>query len=185
MYDVKFGKAKDFPGLSRDTLVNRLRIHGPFPMARVLLPRVINQNAMIVKEFLDLLRSHRMPFDRTGYMPFVLDAIQAPNLGNLTVLASYGAVASQRERFLKIKPGVYSALLKGGHPVFQHPDLPSGVTGLEHAIMALEQDQSLLVPVGEIVKHLQSQGQIPTSVIRRDQWAIHMLKIEGYLHEAV
>jgi len=56
MYDVKFGKAQDFPGLSRATVEERIKIHGALSMARVLLPRVINQDKYVVKDFMDLLR---------------------------------------------------------------------------------------------------------------------------------
>lgn len=183
MYDHKFGKAKDFPGMSRDMLIERLKFHGALSMARVLLPRVINQEQVVLKAFLDLLRVYRMPFDSTGYMPFVMDAIQPVYFDNLRILAGYGAQVSQRERFLKIKPGAYTALLKGGQSVFQHPELPTGVNEVEHAIMALEGNHALLVPVGEIIKHLQQLGEIPDALCKRDQWAIHMLRIEGYLNE--
>lgn len=185
MYDHKFGKAKDFPGLSRATVEERIKMHGALSMARVLLPRVINQDKHLVKDFLDLLRVGRMPFGALGYMPYVLDAVQQPFFDNLRLLASYGAMASQRERFLKLRPGVYAALLKGGQPVFGHPELPDGVSNVEHAIMALEQNHALLVPVGEIVKHLQANGQFPLPLAKRDLWAIHMLRIEGYLDEIV
>jgi len=126
-----------------------------------------------------------MPFGALGYMPYVLDAVQPPYFENLRLIASYGSVVSQRERFLKLKPGAYAALLKGGQPVFGHPELHAGFSNAEHAIMALEQNHALLVPVGETVKHLQANGQFPLPLARRDLWAIHMLRIEGYLDEIV
>jgi hypothetical protein len=185
MYDHKFGKAKDFPGLSCATVEERIKMHGALSIARVLLPRVVNQDKNVLKDFLDLLRVGRMPFGSLGYMPYVLDAVQPPFFENLRLIASYGAMVSQRERFLKLKPGAYAALLKGGQPVFGHPELPAGVSNAEHAIMALEQNQALLVPVGEIAKHLQTNGQFPLQLAKRDLWAIHMLRIEGYLNEIV